>query len=91
MKIIEITAFDWAKYEDTYFLPDTFEPILVRVIGYLVEDTPEYISLAMQDYQKDGKQRVRDIMSIPRSCIKAIYEYGKPISGEGYCDKKTEG
>ncbi len=78
MKIIEITAVDWAMYEETYSLPDTFEPILVKVIGYLVEDTDNYVSVAFQDYNKDGRQRVRDVMSIPRPCIKTIYEYDKP-------------
>ena len=84
MKIVEIIATDWAFHSDPYALPDTFEPLAVRAVGYLVEDHPDYVSIAMQDYTHEGRARVRDILSIPRPCIKAIYEYDKPSAVPGF-------
>jgi len=78
MKIVEIHAVDWVKYDETFSLPNDFPPLLIRVIGYLVEDMPDYVSIAMQDLTKDGRMRVRDVLSVPRTNIRTIYEYDKP-------------
>lgn len=84
MKIVEIHAVDWAFYDDCFTLPDDFPPIEVKIVGWLVEDTPDYVSVALEDYPKEKRQRIRHVLSIPRVCIKAIHEYDKPSGGTGF-------
>lgn len=74
-KIVEVIAADWAIYHGVQDLPSTFDPVEIRIVGYLLEDTPEYISLAFE-YLGDSKPRpeVRIVLSIPRICIKSMKE-----------------
>jgi hypothetical protein len=45
-------------------------PLVVQTIGWLVVETPEYITLAMEARVKDGE--FRDFVTIPRAYITTI-------------------
>ena len=74
-KIVEVIATDWAIYNDKYTLPDTFDPMEIHVVGYLLEDTEEYVSLAFERMEETKpKASVRVVISIPKVCVKSIRE-----------------
>jgi len=81
MKVVEIHAVDWSSYNASYRLDGDFSPMETRVIGYLVEDVPDHVTVAMEQYPKEKDPQIRWIICIPRVCIKAIYEYDKPCPG----------
>jgi len=49
----------------------TFPPIVVESLGFLVEETEEYISIA-QTKEFENKEKVTEVMCILKSCIEEI-------------------
>lgn len=78
LKIVKVKAVDWAFNETTYDLNDKFEPIESILVGFLIYNDDEKITIAYEGFLSPHQHvdRIRRITSIPKENVRSI-EYLK--------------
>lgn len=72
---VRVTWLDALRSDDDYpvrDVVDSFKPVVIQDVGWLVEETDEYITLAMSYFEKDDT--VKMLVSIPAGMVEKIEE-----------------
>jgi len=71
-RIVKIKATDWVIWEENIDLEDEFKPYTGWLIGQVVMETDEYITIA-SELSKNNK--VKKAISIPKGAVIEIIEF----------------
>lgn len=75
MKIVKVTARDWAQYSEMVDVTYKFEPTVATVVGFIVQEDEDQLVLSHQlfpDKCRYSEDRVRYTTVIPKEMIKDI-------------------
>jgi len=73
-KKICLIAEDWTLWETTQQRDQQFPPTTCHLVGWLIHEDREKVVIAMEWMPSPYGDDLRHIISIPRYCVKTMYE-----------------
>lgn len=77
VNFVVVYAVDWSRSSFQVELGHEFKPFYGYVAGFVIQETEEALAIA-QEYFPEEKQ-IRDIVVVPKCCIKSIKNYGSVV------------
>ena len=76
--MVYVKAVDWRLYSQSYTMPYKFSPVESSIVGFLIENEKEYISIGFEKFfEDDNKIAFRQIDCIPRVNVQEICFLGR--------------